>query len=89
MENMIIYSISKKYNRFGSMQKPIPLISKQMLINQLCELEEDGIIERKVYAEIPPRVEYTITSWQFILPIIYTIQDFGLKDMKRSPNKNR
>jgi DNA-binding HxlR family transcriptional regulator len=49
----------------------------------LRELEEDGIIERKVFAEVPPRVEYRISKYgKSILPIIQTIQQWGLKDMK-------
>ncbi|MFL9485093.1 winged helix-turn-helix transcriptional regulator [Chitinophagaceae bacterium LWZ2-11] len=80
---MIIYAVSKNCNRFSLLQKAIPQISKQMLINQLRELEEDKIIERKVYAEIPPKVEYKITPYgQSIMPIILVIQDWGQKDLK-------
>lgn len=82
---MIIYAVSKNCNRFSLLQKAIPQISKQMLINQLRELEEDKIIERKVYAEIPPKVEYKITPYgQSIMPIILVIQDWGQKDLKNT-----
>ncbi|MGG5210109.1 winged helix-turn-helix transcriptional regulator [Chryseobacterium sp. MIQD13] len=81
---LVIFSIDKGHNRFSSMQKIIPQISKQMLINQLRELEEDNIIERTVYAEIPPRVEYNISKYgKSILPLITAIQDWGLKDMNK------
>jgi DNA-binding HxlR family transcriptional regulator len=81
-KTVILYGISKKVNRFGILQKAIPMISKQMLVNQLRELEEDSIIERKIYAEIPPRVEYTLTEYgESFMPILYTIQDWGIKDM--------
>ena len=81
-KTVILYAIGKNVNRFGMMQKSIPMISKQMLVNQLRELEEDKIIERKIFAEIPPRVEYNLTEYgESFMPILYKIQDWGLKDM--------
>src|SRR5580693_3759991 len=81
---LIIYAISKNCNRFSSMQRAMPAISKQMLVNQLRELEEDNIIQRIIYAEIPPRVEYKITKYgESLMPILYTMQDWGLKDLKK------
>jgi DNA-binding HxlR family transcriptional regulator len=80
----IIYGISKKCNRFSMLQKALPAISKQMLVNQLRELEEDKIIERTIYAEIPPRVEYKVTKYgQSLMPVIMAMQEWGLKDMKK------
>ncbi len=81
---MILYGISKNCNRFSMLKKAIPAISKQMLVNQLRELEEDGLIERVIYAEIPPRVEYMVTKHgQSLMPVIAVMQDWGLKDIKR------
>ena len=80
---MIIYGISKKCNRFSMLQRAIPTISKQMLVNQLRELEEDKILERIIYAEIPPRVEYKITRYGLtLMPVIDVLQNWGIKDMK-------
>ncbi len=59
---IIISRISDGINRFGKLMKSIDGINKQMLTNQLKELEADGIIDRIVYAEIPPRVEYKMTE---------------------------
>ena len=82
---LIIYAISKNCNRFSMLQRALPLISKQMLVNQLRELEEDHILERIIYAEIPPRVEYKVTKHgQTLMPVIAVLQDWGLKDLKRS-----
>ncbi|MEO0340023.1 MAG: helix-turn-helix domain-containing protein, partial [Bacteroidota bacterium] len=53
---VILYLITKGANRFGLLQRNIEGISKQMLTKQLRELEKDGILNRKIYAEIPPRV---------------------------------
>jgi DNA-binding HxlR family transcriptional regulator len=80
---LIIYAVSRGCNRFSTLQKAMPLISKQMLVNQLRELEEDKILERLIYAEIPPRVEYKVTPYgQSLMPVIGVMQDWGLKDMK-------
>jgi DNA-binding HxlR family transcriptional regulator len=59
---LIIYLISNDINRFGKMSMMLKDVSKQMLTTQLRELEEDGIIDRVIYAEIPPRVEYFLTE---------------------------
>jgi len=61
----------------------MPDISKQTLVNQLRELEEDNIIERTVFAEMPPRVEYRISDYgQTLMPVIGVLQDWGLADIK-------
>ena len=79
---LIIYAISKNCNRFSKLQKALPLISKQMLVNQLRELEADNILERTIYPEIPPRVEYKLTvHGQTLMPVIAILQDWGLKDL--------
>jgi DNA-binding HxlR family transcriptional regulator len=79
---LIIYAISKNCNRFSKLQKALPIISKQMLVNQLRELEEDKILERTIYAEIPPRVEYKLTEYgRSLMPVIAVLQDWGLKDL--------
>jgi DNA-binding HxlR family transcriptional regulator len=79
---LLIYAISRKCNRFSMLQRAIPLISKQMLVNQLRELEEDGIIDRIIYAEIPPRVEYEVTEYGMsLMPVISVLQDWGVKDL--------
>ena len=83
-KSLIIHLIRKDYNRFSTLQKIIPEISKQMLVNQLRELEEDKIIDRKIYAEIPPKVEYKLTKYGLsLIPIIDVMQVWGLKDIKK------
>lgn len=80
---IIIHLVRNDCNRFSKLQKAIPDISKQMLVNQLRELEEDKIIDRIIYPEIPPRVEYKITALgKTLFPVIDAMNDWGLKQMK-------
>lgn len=75
---LILYLIFNDINRFGKMGMVLKDISKQMLTTQLRELENDGIIERKIYPEIPPRVEYFLTEkGRSLLPIINLMRDWG------------
>jgi len=79
---LIIYAISVNCNRFSSLQRGIPMISKQMLVNQLRELEDDGIISRKIFPEIPPRVEYKVTDYgESLMPLIHYIEAWGREDI--------
>ena len=64
--------------RFGELKRSIKGITQSMLTQQLRELEEDGIISRKIYAEIPPRVEYTLTEFGLTLsPIMLSMAKWG------------
>ena len=79
---LIIHGINLGSNRFSTLRKAIPQMSKQMLVNQLKELEEDAIVSRTVYAEVPPRVEYKLSAYgKSLLPVIAAIQKWGLADM--------
>jgi len=79
-KTIIMYLITHDVNRFGIMLRMIDGISKKMLTKQLRELESDGLINRKVYAEVPPRVEYSITKkGKSIKPIIIAMREWGLK----------
>lgn len=64
--------------RFGELKRSVNGITQSMLTQQLRELEEDGIISRKIYAEIPPRVEYTLTEFGLTLsPILQSMAKWG------------
>ncbi len=60
--SLIVWHLSKNVLRFSEVQKIVPGISKKVLSEHLKELEKNKLIDRKVYPEIPPRVEYKITS---------------------------
>lgn len=81
-KTMILYLISLEINRFGKMSMVLKDISKQMLTTQLRELENDGLIERVIYPEIPPRVEYFLTEkGKSILPIIAQMKNWGMENI--------
>lgn len=76
---IILHRIRVGINRFGMLQKAIPMINKQMLTAQLRELEQDNLINRKVFAEIPPRVEYSISkNGESLFPLLEAIEEWGL-----------
>ena len=77
----IIYWLSeKKVLRYGELKKLVIGITHKMLSKQLKELEADGIINRKEYSQIPPKVEYSITEkGSSLIPIIDELCEWGTK----------
>lgn len=64
--------------RFGDFTKTIPAISKKVLTDNLRALEEDGLVEREVFAEVPPRVEYSLTELgKTLKPVLDAMSDWG------------
>ena len=64
--------------RFGDFLKTIPAISKKVLTDDLRALEDDGLITREIFAEVPPRVEYTLSPLgQSLKPILDAMLDWG------------
>jgi DNA-binding HxlR family transcriptional regulator len=77
---IIIYTIGKKSVRFGQIHARMGIISKKVLTEQLKELEEDGIVTRQEFKELPPRVEYTLTQKGLdLLPILNMLTRWNQK----------
>ena len=70
----ILYQLNQRPCRFGKLKKTLCPITQQMLTKQLRELEKDGLIARRVYNLIPPKVEYSLTQFGFSLkPVISSL----------------
>jgi len=80
----ILWRVKDKPWRYGELKKSLGKITHKMLTQQLRELEEDGLIHREVFAEVPPRVEYTITEeGETVIPIIKALQKWGYDFMNK------
>jgi DNA-binding HxlR family transcriptional regulator len=72
-----------KSKRYGEFKSSCENITEKMLTSQLRELENDGIISRKVYPEVPPRVEYSLTELgKKLSPVFDLFYDWGIDYMK-------
>ncbi len=60
---IIFHLFDRSVLRFSELERAIPGVSQKMLIQQLRDLERDGIVQRRVYAQVPPKVEYRLTRW--------------------------
>lgn len=77
---LILGELLTGVKRFGELQRALEGITQKMLTQQLREMEEDGIIHRKVYPQIPPKVEYSLTPLgESLKPIIEAMHELGTK----------
>ena len=75
---IIIYLLSNGAMRFGKLNTLIPSISKKVLTDQLKEMESDGLLLRKSFAETPPRVEYSLTEKSIgLLPVLKLLSEWA------------
>lgn len=64
---LILWNLKEGHRRFNELRRMIPGSTQKMLTAQLRELERDGIVERKVYPQVPPKVEYSLTKYGMTL----------------------
>ncbi|MGC9517101.1 MAG: winged helix-turn-helix transcriptional regulator [Methanomicrobiales archaeon] len=88
-KSLILCTLKNGKLRFSEINKKLPDITQRMLTKTLRELENDGIINRKVYAEVPPRVEYCLTEkGESIIPILDSLCEWGKKYGEPSKDQN-
>ena len=81
---LILFYLERGTLRFSELQRLIPGLTKKMLTQHLRELEHDGIIHRKVYAIVPPRVEYSLTKHgESLKPILKLMSAWGKRHRAR------
>ncbi len=80
---MIVAHLADGPHRFSELRRAMPLISQQSLVSQLRELERDGVVERHVFAEVPPHVEYFLTPvGEKISPMMLPLMVWGYEILK-------
>lgn len=81
---LILRDLMEGTRRFGQLKKSVGDISQKVLTGQLRDMEESGLVSRKVYAEVPPRVEYSLTELGLSLkPVLDAMVEWGT-DYKKS-----
>ncbi|GGJ40938.1 winged helix-turn-helix transcriptional regulator [Deinococcus roseus] len=76
----ILYLLFHRPHRFAEMRRAIGAVTEKMLTQQLRELEEDGIVQRKIYDQIPPKVEYSLTPFgETLHPVIQAIGKWSME----------
>lgn len=77
-KGVILYHLLEGTHRFGELRRKLPSVTQRMLTKQLRELEECGVIRRVVHAEVPPRVEYSLTPLgETLRPVVLALKEWG------------
>ncbi|NOK61970.1 MAG: helix-turn-helix transcriptional regulator [Chloroflexi bacterium AL-W] len=77
-KGVILFYLLQGTMRFGELRRLLPYVTQRILTHQLRELENDGIVKRTIYAEIPPKVEYSLTdSGRSLKPLLVLMRDWG------------
>lgn len=83
-KGVILYHLLGGTKRFNELLRLMPGVTQRMLTRQLRELEADMIVERKVYPEVPPKVEYSLTKFGRTLePVLEMLRGWGEKNLER------
>jgi DNA-binding HxlR family transcriptional regulator len=77
-KGIILYRLLGGQLRFNQLQRILPNVTQRMLTKQLRELEQDGLVQRTVYPQVPPRVEYNLTERsQSLAPLLMQLKNWG------------
>jgi DNA-binding HxlR family transcriptional regulator len=77
-KGVIVYHLLDATMRFNQLRRKLPTATQRMLTRQLRELEESGLVHREVFAQVPPRVDYSLTEQgRSLAPIILAMYDWG------------
>ena len=83
-KGVILFHLLGGTKRFNELARLMPAVTQRMLTRQLRELEADQVVERKVYAEIPPKVEYSLTEFGKTLePVLRMLQGWGMNYLEQ------
>jgi DNA-binding HxlR family transcriptional regulator len=83
---IIFHLFARGTLRFSELEKAIPGVSQKMLIQQLRELERDGVVNRTVFPQVPPKVEYNLTKWgQAMCPALDSLLEWAALRPKQHP----
>lgn len=75
---LIVWNLSRRTCRYGELRRAIPRITEKMLVQQLRQLEDDGLVHREQYPEVPPRVEYSLTErGRTLTPLLEQLAEWG------------
>lgn len=81
---VVLYYLFQGPKRFNELRRLLPEVTQRMLTRQLRELEQDGIVHREIFKEVPPRVEYSLTEFGTSLgPIIVQMLNWGEQYMEQ------
>ncbi|MBD1867271.1 winged helix-turn-helix transcriptional regulator [Cyanobacteria bacterium FACHB-471] len=81
---LILWHLKDDDRRYSELKRLIPEITEKMLVQQLRELESDGLVNRTVFSEVPPKVEYSFTEYgRSLEPVLQTLCNWGERHLKR------
>lgn len=77
-KSVILFRLGEGTKRFNELGRLLPRVTARMLTRQLRDLERDGLVNRKIYAEVPPRVEYSLTdTGRTLQPVLDALKAWG------------